>query len=67
MPPYSPYLNSIEQSFAKVKYWMRAPRKRTVEETWRHIGSLVSSIEPAECGKFFQSMLDTVPSKPERH
>ena len=51
LPPYSPDLNPIEQAFAKIKHWMRAAQKRTVEETWRHIGSLVSSIEPAECAR----------------
>jgi transposase len=48
LPPYSPDLNPIEQAFAKIKHWMRAAQKRTIEDTWRHIGSLVASIKPAE-------------------
>jgi transposase len=35
--PYSPDLNPIEQAFAKIKHWMRAAQKRTVDELWRHI------------------------------
>jgi transposase len=41
LPPYSPDLNPIEQAFAKIKHWMRAAQKRTIADTWRHIGSLV--------------------------
>jgi transposase len=59
LPPYSPDLNPIEQTFAKIKHWMRAAQKRTVEETLRHIGHLAATIEPAECA-------DMLPSKPER-
>jgi hypothetical protein len=34
---------------------MRAAQKRTIEETWRHIGHLVSTIEANECGNYFAS------------
>ena len=53
LPPYSPDLNPIEQAFAKIKHWMRCAQKRTSEETWRHIGSLVASIQPKECHNYF--------------
>jgi len=53
LPPYSPDLNPIEQAFAKIKHWMRAAQKRTIEDTWRHIGTLIASIEPAECSNYF--------------
>jgi transposase len=53
LPPYSPDLNPIEQAFAKIKHWMRQAQKRTIEETWRHIGHLVSTIEPGECENYF--------------
>ena len=46
LPPYSPDLNPIEQAFAKIKHWMRAAQRRTVEDTWRHIGHLVETIQP---------------------
>jgi transposase len=53
LPPYSPDLNPIEQAFAKIKHWMRAAQKRTVEDAWRHLGSLVASINPDECANYF--------------
>jgi transposase len=53
LPPYSPDLNPIEQAFAKIKHWMRAAQKRTTEDAWRHLGSLLASIEPHECSNYF--------------
>ena len=53
LPPYSPDLNPIEQAFAKIKHWMRLAQKRTIEDTWRHIGQLVPTIQPAECANYF--------------
>jgi transposase len=53
LPPYSPDLNPIEQAFAKIKHWMRTAQARTVADTWRHVGSLVQSIEPGECNNYF--------------
>ncbi len=32
LPPYSPDLNPIEQTFAKIKHWMRIAQKRTVDD-----------------------------------
>ena len=53
LPPYSPDLNPIEQTFAKIKHWMRTAQKRTVDDTWRHIGDLVATIQPSECTNYF--------------
>jgi transposase len=53
LPPYSPDLNPIEQTFAKIKHWMRCAQKRTVTDTWRHIGRLVENILPKECANYF--------------
>jgi len=53
LPPYSPDLNPIEQAFAKVKHWMRAAQKRTIEDIWRHLGHLVATIKPNECRNYF--------------
>jgi transposase len=52
LPPYSPDLNPIEQAFAKIKHWMRQAQKRTVEDTWRHIGMLVNTIDNSECSNY---------------
>jgi transposase len=53
LPPYSPDLNPIEQAFAKIKHWMRRAQKRSIEDTWRHIGHLIPTIRPAECANYF--------------
>jgi transposase len=55
LPPYSPDLNPIEQAFAKIKHWMRQAQKRSVDDTWRHIGTLVADIQPDECRNYFVS------------
>ena len=55
LPPYSPDLNPIEQAFAKIKHWMRLAQKRTIDDTWRHIGHLVTTIEPSECSNYFDN------------
>jgi transposase len=53
LPPYSPDLNPIEQAFAKIKHWMRMAQRRTIDDVWRHMGSLMATIEPSECSNYF--------------
>ncbi|MET4232304.1 transposase [Bradyrhizobium sp. i1.4.4] len=55
LPPYSPDLNPIEQAFAKIKHWMRIAQKRTLEDTWRYLGHLVTTIQPRECSNCFEN------------
>lgn len=55
LPPYSPDLNPIEQAFAKIKHWMRMAQKRSIEETWRHVGSLIETIAPDECQNYLKN------------
>jgi transposase len=52
LPPYSPDLNPIEQAFAKIKHWMRVAQRRTVVDTWRHIGNLIHTIGAEECANY---------------
>ncbi len=52
LPPYSPDLNPIEQTFSKIKHWMRDAQKRSIEDTWKHLGNLLQSIQPHECRKY---------------
>lgn len=53
LPPYSPDLNPIEQVFAKLKTLLRKAAERTVEATWRRIGSLLDCFPPHECANYF--------------
>jgi len=34
---------------------MRMAQKRTVEDTWRHVGALVETIQPQECQNYFEN------------
>ena len=55
LPPYSPDLNPIEQVFAKIKHWMRMAQERTLEDTWRMVGRLATTIKPQECQNYFEN------------
>ena len=55
LPPYSPDLNPIEQVFAKLKHLLRKAQARTVEATWRSIGSLIDSLPPDECANYLRN------------
>lgn len=53
LPPYSPDLNPIEQVFAKLKTLLRKAAERTVEATWKTIGSLLDRFPQQECANYF--------------
>lgn len=53
LPPYSTDVSPIEQTFAKIKHWMRVAQKRTAEDKRRKIGSAVATIEPGKSGNHF--------------
>jgi transposase len=55
LPPYSPDLNPIEQVFAKLKILLRKADPRSVEATWRHIGSLLDAFSPTECANYIRN------------
>ena len=55
LPPYSPDLNPIEQVFAKLKHLLRKAAERSVETTWRRIGSLLDAFPPHECANYLRN------------
>jgi transposase len=55
LPPYSPDLNPIEQVFAKLKTLLRKAAERSVEATWKRIGSLLDAFPPHECANYFRN------------
>ena len=55
LPPYSPDLNPIEQVFAKLKTLLRKAEERTVEATWKRIGSLLERFTAAECANYLEN------------
>jgi len=52
LPPYSPDLNPIEQVFAQLKTLLRKADERTIEGTWRRIGTLLDGFIPQECANY---------------
>src|SRR5918996_5206135 len=54
LPPYSPDLNPIEQVFAKLKLLLRKAAQRSVEATWKQIGSLLEAFPPQECANYLR-------------
>ena len=55
LPPYSPDLNPIEQVFAKLKTLLKKAEERTVEATWKRIGSLLDCFSPQECANYLRN------------
>jgi transposase len=55
LPPYSPDLNPIEQVFAKLKGLLRKAAERSVEATWRRIGTLLDEFPPQECANYLKN------------
>jgi len=52
LPPYSPDLNPIEQFFSKLKTLLRKAAERTVEATWRRIGTILQDFTSQECANY---------------
>ena len=52
LPAYSPDLNPIEMLFAKLKPLFRKADRRTVEEAWREVGSLLDCLSPEVCAAY---------------
>ncbi len=54
LPPYSPDLNPIEMVFAKLKMLLRKVAERTVEVTWRKVGTLLNQFTQDECKNYLR-------------
>jgi transposase len=55
LPPYSPDLNPIEQVFAKLKALLRKAKERSVDTTWRRLGTLLDRFAPSECANYLRN------------
>lgn len=55
LPPYSPDLNPIEQVFSKLKTLLRKAQERSVEATWKRIGSLLDTFSSNECANYLRN------------
>lgn len=54
LPPYSPDLNPIEMVFAKLKTLLRKADRRSIEEAWREVGSLLDLFGADECAAYLR-------------
>ena len=54
LPPYSPDLNPIEQSFAKLKDQLRKAAERSIPALWDRIGTILHTFTPEECNNYFK-------------
>jgi transposase len=52
LPPYSPDLNPIEQMFSKLKALLRKADERSIDATWKRIGSLLDCFSADECTNY---------------
>lgn len=55
LPPYSPDLNPIEQTFSKIKHWMRIAQARSVHSVHNTLAEIINSITPNECKNYFKN------------
>lgn len=54
LPPYSPDLNPIEQSFAKLKAHLRKAKERTVPALYHRIGQALETFQVTEFPNYFR-------------
>jgi putative transposase len=55
LPKYSPDLNPIEQTFSKIKHWMRLAQNTNIDDIQAHLRQLVATIEPTECANYLRN------------
>jgi transposase len=55
LPPYSPDLNPIEQTFAKLKANLRKAKERTIPALCDRIGKVLDLFSAAECRNYFKN------------
>ena len=55
LPAYSPDLNPIEQTFAKLKELLRKAAERTSDDVCDRIGALLADFSPAECANYLRN------------
>jgi transposase len=54
LPPYSPDLNPIEMVFAKLKTLFRKGDERSIETSWRKLGTLLDEFTATECQNYLR-------------
>ena len=57
LPPYSPFLNPIENMFSKWKQYVKSQKPKSEEELMRYIEEGIRTISAENCLSFFQHMM----------
>lgn len=55
LPPYSPDLNPIKQTFSKIKCVLRKAMGQTVQAVEAAIADVIPAITPTECSNYFRN------------
>ena len=55
LPPYSPDLNPIEQTFAKLKAHLRRIAARSRDALWTSLTQVLDTITPTECQNYISN------------
>lgn len=55
LPPYSPDLNPIENSFAPLKAYLRKHKERSIPALYDRIGAAINLVEPPQCANYFRN------------
>jgi transposase len=55
LPPYSPDFNPIEQTFAKLKAFLRAARPRSFDQVTTLMGVALRLFTRAECANYIRN------------
>jgi transposase len=63
LPPYSPDLNPIEQSFAKFKALLRKTAARSREALWNAIAQILDRFAQQECANYFAKAGYVLPNR----
>lgn len=53
LPPYSPDFNPIENTFAKLKAFLRKAAARTIDALWNAICDAIPTFTATECANYF--------------
>jgi transposase len=61
LPPYSPFLNPIENMFSKCKNFVRRVSVNNEQQLISSINSGASLITPEDCEGFYRNMISYIP------
>ncbi len=56
LPPYSPDLNRIEMTFAKLKAMIRKVAARSYDDLWKAAGAVCGLYSSQECENYFNAV-----------